>query len=52
MTWKTFGNGTRHIHTKCRQCGAFIRWAEQTPENIERADAAVAIEPPLPDLFS
>lgn len=38
MTWQKFANSTRHIRATCRDCGRFVRYAVQTPDNIRRAD--------------
>lgn len=40
LRWQTFANGTRHIRVDCRHCGAYVRYAPQTAENVARADAA------------
>lgn len=40
--WQTFANGTRHIRVSCVPCGAYVRYAPQTPANVARADAAPA----------
>lgn len=42
--WQTFANGTRHIRVNCGRCGAYVRYAPQTAENIARADAAASME--------
>ena len=41
--WQTFANGTRHIRVNCGRCGAYVRYAPQTTENIARADAAASM---------
>lgn len=40
IQWQTFSNGTRHIRVDCRRCGAYVRYAPQTAENVALADAA------------
>jgi hypothetical protein len=48
LTWQTCRDGRRHLRVGCRPCGAFIKYAEQTPLNAARAE-----EPPAePDLFA
>lgn len=42
FAWQTFANGTRHIRVSCVPCGAYVRYAPQTPANVARADAAPA----------
>ena len=42
FAWQTFANGTRHIRVSCTPCGAYVRYAPQTPANVARADAATA----------
>ena len=44
VRWQTFANGTRHIRVNCGRCGAYVRYAPQTTENIARADAAASME--------
>lgn len=43
VRWQTFANGTRHIRVNCGRCGAYVRYAPQTTENIARADAAASM---------
>jgi uncharacterized Zn finger protein len=35
--WQVFRNGTRHIRVECAECGAYVCYAPQTPENLRRA---------------
>jgi hypothetical protein len=37
LTWQVFRNGTKHIRVECGDCGAYVCYAPQTPENVERA---------------
>ena len=41
--WQTLANATRHIRVNCGRCGAYVRYAPQTTENIARADAAASM---------
>jgi hypothetical protein len=31
-------NGRQHLRASCRQCGAFVKYVEQTPGNVARAE--------------
>jgi hypothetical protein len=48
LTWQTCWDGRRHLRASCCQCGAFLKYVEQTARNVARAE-----EPPAdPDLFA
>jgi hypothetical protein len=37
FAWQVFRNGTKHIRVECGDCGAYVCYAPQTPEHLERA---------------
>jgi hypothetical protein len=41
-----FRNGTKHIRVECADCGAYVCYAPQTPENVERAGSPPDGGPP------
>lgn len=43
--WQVFSNGTRHIRVECADCGAYVCYASQTPENLRRAGPPPAAGP-------
>jgi hypothetical protein len=51
LRWQTFGDGRRHIRVECQACGRFLRYAEQTAENVTLADAGPP-EPPGQQTFA
>ncbi len=36
LRWVTHGNGIRAIEARCPHCRGWLKWLEQTPENIAR----------------
>jgi hypothetical protein len=39
IRWQKFQTGHRHLRQECGNCGAFLRYAPQTSENLEAAEA-------------
>lgn len=37
---QTFQNGMIHIRKECSQCGKFIQYVQQTPENVDKVMGA------------
>ena len=37
LTWQMCRNGRQHPRASCRQCGAFVKYVEQTPGNVAHA---------------
>jgi hypothetical protein len=38
LIWQICQNGRQHLRASCRQCGAFVKYVEQTSGNVARAE--------------
>lgn len=50
-SWRPMQNGRRHVKAVCPKCGVFLGWAEQTPDVVAKADAALLTRPQQKGLF-
>lgn len=51
LSWSLMSDGRRHIKARCPRCHRFLCWAEQTPANVQAADATKLSRPQQGGLF-